>query len=149
MKRGRLSKIEVAVAILAGIAAIIGVAYTIFKDACSSPPFPSSGQGVTQILVSAYSDPANPPQYSEVLIHTLVTDQDGTPLVNASVIAVALYKTTKTTKTGMTNNRGECVLEYKISGATAGFQVNVIVEATFNGLKSRTTSSFTPKSRNQ
>ena len=145
MKRRLLMKINVVVAILAGIAAIIGVFYTIFIGPYPLPP----DIEIKQIFVSAYSDPADPPQYSKVLIHVLVKDQDSASLANSSVIAVAQYKTTKTTKTGMTDNQGECVLEYKISGATVGFQVNVVVEAIYNGLKSRTSTSFTPKSRNQ
>jgi len=147
MKKGRLSTTAVVITIFAGLAAIIGVVWTIFKDACPPPPPP--GQEVTQIFVSAYSDPANPPQYSKVLIHALVTDQDRTPLANASITAVAQYKTTKTTKTGMTNSQGECVLEYKISGATVGYPVNVTVEASHNGLGDRASTSFTPKSKYQ
>ena len=141
-----IKKIGIIIGILGGMSAIIGVIWTI----CCPPHPPEPPQPpITEIHVSAYSDPVNPPQYSKVLIHVLVTDQNNKPVANSSIITVAHYKTTKTLKTGMTNSQGECVLEYRISGATVGFQVNVTVEATYNELRDRTSTSFTPQSKYQ
>jgi len=109
MKQGSLKTIEVIAAVLVALATVGRLVLGIITFYCPSPPQPPPPD--LQIgSVSAYSDPFAPPQYSKVLIHVLVKDLAGASLANASITAEAQYRTTITTKIGITNDQGECVL---------------------------------------
>ena len=136
-----IRKIGIIVGILAGMSAIIGVIWNI---CCPTPPSPLPP---TEIQVSAYSDPVNPTQFSKVLIHVLVTDQNDKPVANSSIITVAHYKYTKTTKDGVTNSQGKCLIEYRIGPATIDYEVEVKVKATYNELQDDTITSYTPRAK--
>jgi len=65
-------------------------------------------------------------------------------LASAHVTGVAYYKTTNTRKTGITNVRGHLYLYWRISHATPGYRVNVVINVVSGSLRGSCSTYFTP-----
>jgi|SRR6185369_3382890 hypothetical protein len=63
---------------------------------------------------------------------------------SARISGIAYYKTTHTAKNGIASTRGNKYLYWRISHATIGFQVNIVVTVTSGSLHGSCVTSFTP-----
>jgi hypothetical protein len=65
-------------------------------------------------------------------------------LASAHVTGAAYYRTTTTPKTGTTNARGHLYLYWRISHATAGYRVRVVISVASGSLRGTCSTFFTP-----
>jgi hypothetical protein len=116
-----------------GLAA--GAIATMGVVATSSLAFASSS---TVAACTATMSVAHPPDES-------TTDVEVATVPNAQVKTVAHYKSTSTSHNGTANGRGRATVPYRISRATAGYQVRVDVTVDAGGGTATCSTSFTPK----
>lgn len=73
-------------------------------------------------------------------------DVEVTTAPYAEVDTVAYYKTTSTPESGQADGSGNASIGYYISGAAAGYTVDVPVTVTAAGQSASCSTSFTPSS---
>jgi hypothetical protein len=89
------------------------------------------------------SDP-NPAQYSNVTVSCTTLDQYGAPISGAQVTFTWHYRTETPVETSVTGSDGVAACERYISGATAGYAVEVTVHAEWQDWYADDGVSFTP-----
>lgn len=98
-----------------------------------------------EIRIKASIDNPTPSQNEEVAVSALVTDGSGKPIPSAHVVLSAHYKSKDSIYEGTTGADGKTTIEFKIGRASAGFTVDIDLEAEFNGARARGSTSFTPQ----
>ncbi len=106
-------------------------------------PAPESLDG-TLTVEAEPSDP-EPCRYTDVTIVTRVTDTNGTGVANATVRTTWHYKTSAPDENATTDDRGWANVTRYISGASAGYTVEVEVQAWTADHGGQTTTRFTPQ----
>ena len=97
---------------------------------------PSAAEAGGLTCRASVSD-ATPKQYTDVYVNVKTAPR-------ANVRTVAHYKTTDTVKRRTANAKGRASIKYYISGATAGYRVQVDVTVSKNGKSRSCSTSFRP-----
>jgi len=112
----------------------------------SPPPAPPAPKEISSISVTAQVSNPTPNVRSNETIIATVKDNNGNPVINAKVTAVAHYKSGNITYSLTHSGGGTYTVSFKVgTSAEVGYKVLVDVSATFSGMTASTQISFTPK----
>lgn len=98
-----------------------------------------------ELTVEARPDRPEPCRYTDVTVHVHVTDGQENGVANATVETTWRFKTSSPQETAVTDADGRANLTRYISGASAGYTVEVEVRAWTGDHGGQTAASFTPQ----
>ena len=99
----------------------------------------------TPITATASIDQPNPGQNASVTVSVRVVDTNGKPVSNANVNLKLHYKSTETEYSGITNENGIAMIQFRTGRAAKGYTVNGDITVSANGQTTSASTAFTPQ----
>lgn len=108
-------------------------------------PEPVKDKVNDELTVTTSISDSKPKQNSSVTVTVSVKDSNGNPVSGATVDLSLKYKSTTTKYDGVTNADGTAVIDFKIGRAAKDYTVNGDITVSYNDVKVKSKTSFTPQ----